>query len=157
MHVNYGITLGLEIHKKLEQLQLEAVSIVTGLPIFTKTEMLYNFRQVGNYYLWDGRAVNFNFCYNIVNKNTPYYLCTLILPTIQSTSVYPLRNANNIILPFCGLSSTIDYFIPSTIKMWNSLDNNIRNLIKIQIRIKENRRNWKSFCPQNIFPMIFGN
>jgi hypothetical protein len=37
--------------QKLEQLQLEAASIVTGLPIFTKTEMLYNLRQVGNYYL----------------------------------------------------------------------------------------------------------
>ena len=41
MPVNYGITVGLGIHKKLEQLQLEAARIVTGLPIFTKTEILY--------------------------------------------------------------------------------------------------------------------
>jgi hypothetical protein len=34
-------------------------------------------RQVGNYYLRDGREGNFNFFYNIVNKNTPNYLCTL--------------------------------------------------------------------------------
>jgi hypothetical protein len=27
--------------------------------------------------------------YNIVNKNTPNYLCTLIPPTMQITSVYP--------------------------------------------------------------------
>jgi hypothetical protein len=39
--VNYGITVGLGIHKKLEQLQLEAARIVTGLPIFIKTEILY--------------------------------------------------------------------------------------------------------------------
>ena len=68
------------------------------------------------------------FFYNIVNTNTPNYLCTLIPPTIQSTSVYPLRNGNDIILPFCWLSSTSDSFIPSTIKMWNSLNNTIRNV-----------------------------
>ena len=43
--------------------------------------------------------------YNIVNKNTPNYLCTLIPPTMQSASVYPLRNGNDIILPFCRLCS----------------------------------------------------
>jgi hypothetical protein len=55
--------------------------------------------------------------YNVVNKNTPNYLCTLIPPTIQRTSVYPLRNGNDIILSFCRLSSTSDSFIPSTIKI----------------------------------------
>jgi len=58
--------------------------------------------------------------YNIVNKNTPNYLCTLISSTIQSTSVYPLRNGNDIILHYCRLSSTSDSFIPFTINMWNS-------------------------------------
>jgi hypothetical protein len=47
---------------------------------------------------------------------------------MQSTSVYPLRNGNDIILPFCRLSSARDSFIPSTIQMWNSLNNNIRNV-----------------------------
>ena len=73
-------------------------------------------------------VINCILFYNIVNKNTPNYLCTLIPPTIQRTSVYPLRNGNDIILPFCRLSSTSDSFIPSTIKMWNSLNNNIRNV-----------------------------
>ena len=52
----------------------------------------------------------------------------MIPPTIQSTAVYPLRNGNDIIIPFCRLSSTRDSFIPSTIKMWNSLNNTIRNV-----------------------------
>jgi hypothetical protein len=55
----------------------------------------------------------------------------LILPTIQHTSVYPLRNGNGIILPFCRLSSTSDSFITSTIQMWNSLNNNIRNVYSL--------------------------
>jgi hypothetical protein len=100
---------GIGNSQKLEQLQLEAARIVTGLPIFTKTEILY--RETG----WE--LLSARRFYNIVNKNTPNYLSTLIPPTIQRTSVYPLRNGNDIILPFCRLSSTSDSFIPSTIKM----------------------------------------
>ena len=61
------------------QLQLEDARIVTGLPIFTKTEILYI--ETG----WELLAVRrkrrkLQFFYNIVNKNTPNYLCTLIPP-----------------------------------------------------------------------------
>ena len=41
--------------------------------------------------------------YNIQNNNDPMYLCDLIPPTIQSTTVYPLRNGSGIIIPFCRL------------------------------------------------------
>jgi LytS/YehU family sensor histidine kinase len=97
------------------------------LTYFHKTEILYI--ETG----WELLSVRrkrrkLQLCYNIVNKNTPNYRCTLIPPTIQSTSVYPLRNENDIILPFFRLSSTKDSFIPSTIKMWNSLNNAIRNV-----------------------------
>jgi hypothetical protein len=118
----YGCELwdncGIGNSQKLEQLQLEAARIVTGLPIFTKTEILY--RETG-WELLSARRKR--------RKLQPFdYLCTLIPPTIQHTSVYPLRNGNDIILPFCRLSSTSDSFISSTIKMWNSLNNNIRNV-----------------------------
>jgi hypothetical protein len=43
--------------------------------------------------------------YNKQNNNAPRYLCDLIPPTIQSTTVYPLRNGSDIIIPFCRLSS----------------------------------------------------
>ena len=97
---------GIGSSQKLEQLQLEAVRIVTGLLIFT-------------------------YFYNMVNANTPNYLCILIAPTIQSASVYPLINGNDITLPFCRLSSTRDSFISSTIKMWNSSNDTIRNVDSI--------------------------
>ena len=98
---------GIGNSQKLEQLHLEAARIVTGLPIFTKTEILYI--KTG----WELLSVRrkrrkLQLFYNIVNKNTPNYRCTLIPPTILSTSVYPLRNVNDIILPFCRLSSTRD-------------------------------------------------
>jgi hypothetical protein len=34
--------------------------------------------------------------YNIQNNNALRYLCDLIPPTIQSTTVYPLRNGSDI-------------------------------------------------------------
>ena len=118
---------GIGNSQKLEQLQLEAARIVTGLPIFTKTEILYKET------CWELLSVRqrrrkLQLFYNKFNKNTPNYLCTLIPPTIQSISVYPSRNWNDIILSFCRLSSTRDSFIPFTIKMWNSLNNTIRNI-----------------------------
>ena len=118
---------GIGNSQKLEQLQLEAATIVTGLTIFSKTEIVY--RETG----WEllsarRKRRKLQLFFNIVNKNTPNYLCTLIPLTIKRPSVYPLRNGNDIILPFCRLSSHSDSFIPSTIKMWNSLNNNIRNV-----------------------------
>jgi hypothetical protein len=35
---------------------------------------------------------------------TPEYLRHLVPPTIQSTTIYPLRNGDNLIVPFCRLS-----------------------------------------------------
>ena len=48
--------------------------------------------------------------------------------TIQSTTIYPLRNGDNLIVPFCRLSITNSSFIPSTVKEWNKLDIAIRKL-----------------------------
>jgi hypothetical protein len=69
--------------------------------------------------------------YNIQNNNASMYLCDLIPPSIQSTTVYPLRNGSDIKMPFCRLSNTYDSFIPSTIRQWNSLDPSLRNVDSI--------------------------
>ena len=92
--------------------------------------------------------------YKIVNKNTPNYLCTLIPPTIQHTSVYLLRNGNDISLPFCRLSSTSESFIPSTIKMWNSLNNNIRSVdtfSKVKFELKKIDETENHSVPKHFF------
>ena len=71
----------------------------------------------------------------------PEYLHHLVPPTIQSTNIYPLRNGNHLIGPFCRLSITNSSLIPSTVKEWNKLDNAIRKLdslskFKNAIRLK---------------------
>jgi hypothetical protein len=58
----------------------------------------------------------------------PNYLRELIPPTVQSTTTYPLRNGSDLIIPFCRLSITTESFIPSTVRLWNRLDQSDRNL-----------------------------
>jgi hypothetical protein len=66
--------------------------------------------------------------YKIYNGLAPQYLHDLIPPTIQSTTIYPLRNGSDLIVPFCRLSSTNLSFIPSSVREWNKLEKSVRNL-----------------------------
>ena len=58
----------------------------------------------------------------------PEYLHHLVPPTMQSTTIYPLQNGDNLIVSFCRLSITNSSVIPSTVKEWNKLDIAIRKL-----------------------------
>ena len=76
---------------KLDQLQLEAARIVTVLPIFANSILIY--KELG----WESlperrKRRKLQMFYNIQNNSAPKYLCDLIPPTIQSATVYPLRN-----------------------------------------------------------------
>ena len=106
---------------KLEKLQLDAARIVTGLPIFTNTT---------GWATLSSRRHNrkLQLFYNIKNGHAPNYLRELIPPIVQSTTIYPLRNGSDLIIPFCRLSITTESFIPSTVKLWNRLDQSDRNL-----------------------------
>ena len=112
---------------KLEKLQLDAARIVTGLPIFTKTDKLYS--ETG-WTTLSSRNHNrkFQLFYNIKNVHAPNSLRELIPATVQSTTIYSLRNGSDLKIPFCRLSITTESFIPSTIKIWNRLDQFDRNL-----------------------------
>ena len=53
----------------------------------------------------------------------PEYLRHLFPPTITRTTIYPLRNGDHLIVPFCKASITNSLFIYSTVKEWNTLSN----------------------------------
>jgi hypothetical protein len=57
----------------------------------------------------------FQLFYNIKNGHAPNCLRELIPPIVQSTTIYPLRNGSDLIIHFCRLSITTEYFIPSTV------------------------------------------
>jgi hypothetical protein len=86
-------------------LQLEAARIVIGLPIFACSILIY--KELG----WDSLAERRKrrqllMFYKIQNNNALRYLCDLIPPTIQSTTVYPLRNGSDI---YNIILQTIEY------------------------------------------------
>lgn len=110
---------------KLEQLQLEAARIVTGLPVFASASKVYS--ELG----WEKLNIRrekrkLNMFYNIQKEQKPDFMYKLIPPKIQSTTTYPLRNGNDFIIPFCRLSLTMNSYIPSTIRLWNNLELEMR-------------------------------
>ena len=65
--------------------------------------------------------------YKMVNHLTPLYLSSLIPPTVNETSRYNLRNANNISTINARTNQYFNSFLPSTIRDWNSRSEEHRN------------------------------
>ena len=106
---------------RLEQGQLNAARIVTGLPVFASLNSLYF--ETG----WETLATRrsnrkLNLMYRIVNCDTPVYLNELLPNRVGHSTSYMLRNMQNFEIPITRSS-----FMPSTLKLWNHLDVNIRN------------------------------
>jgi hypothetical protein len=66
--------------------------------------------------------------YKIINGQVPDYLTELVPPTVADTNNYNLRNRLNISQPSPRLSTHQQSYFPSTIKLWNTLDLNLRQL-----------------------------
>jgi hypothetical protein len=65
--------------------------------------------------------------YKIINGLTPPYLRNLIPPRINATTAHNLRNQTDFRIPLFRTSQASHSFIPSTLKIWNSLDPQIKN------------------------------
>ena len=105
----------------LKKLQNEAARIVTGLTRSISLENLY--RECGWKSLF-GRRNNHKLCfmYKSVNGQVPSYITDIIPPLVRETTNYPLRNQNNITVPFCRTELYRKSCIPSSISLWNNLD-----------------------------------
>jgi hypothetical protein len=71
---------------------------------------------------------NLTLFYKIYNNLAPEYLSDLKPPTVSETSNYYLRNSQNISQQANRLALLQQSFFPSTIKLWNTLDLNIRQI-----------------------------
>jgi hypothetical protein len=88
---------------RLEQLQLEADRIVTGLTAYASLSSLY--AETGREKLNTRRKIRkLSLFYNIVKGDTPDYLSDLLPRTVNQTNNYNLRNANNFTIPRCRLT-----------------------------------------------------
>ena len=112
---------------RLEQVKFNASRIVTGLPIFASKRALYY--ETGWETLAERRKIR-KLClmYKKVNNDTPTYLNELLPNRVNKTNNYKLRNRNNFEIPFSRLCSFESSFFPSTLKLWNELDLEIRTV-----------------------------
>ena len=111
---------------RLEHIQLTAARIVTGLPVFASVNSLY--LETG----WESSAESrknkkLSLMYKTVNNGAPLYLSDLLPRRVEAASNYNLRNSQNFGIPFTRLCSFETSFFPSTIRLWNNLDNPTRN------------------------------
>ena len=112
---------------RLEQVQLTAARIVTGLPTFSSLCSLYS--ETGWETLAERRRnKKFTLLHKIINNKAPVYLQDLLPDTVGPTSSYDLRNSANFEVPFTRLCSFETSFFPSTLKLWNELDLCIRSI-----------------------------
>ena len=112
---------------RLEQVQLNAARIVTGLPVFASLRSLYY--ETG----WEtlaerSRRRKLTLIYKIVNNDASSYLRNLLPNRVDETSTYNLRNNNGFVIPFSRLCSYESSFFPSTLKLWNNLGTQVRTL-----------------------------
>ena len=121
---------------RLEKVQIEVARIVCGFPSYASIWSIY--KETG----WDKLKVrrednNLTLLYKIYKNLAPEYLSDLIPPTVSETSNYYLRNSQNISQQANRLALLQQSFFPSTIKLWNTLDLNIRqNPILAQFKSK---------------------
>ena len=110
----------------LQKVQNEAARIVTGLTRSVSIENLY--RECWWVSLEERRRQQkFIFMYKSVNGLVLSYISDLMPPPIHETTNYPLRDQNNITVPFCRTEIARKSCIPSSITLWNSLDEELRN------------------------------
>jgi hypothetical protein len=100
--------------------QIEAARIVCGFPCYASIASIY--KETGL------EVKNLTLFYQIMNNLAPDYLSDLIPPTASETSNYYLRNSQNISQQANRLALLQQSFFSSTIKLWNTLDLNIRQI-----------------------------
>ena len=128
-----------ENRKQLENINKEAARIITGGTKLCSIQKLYD--DTGLQTLQTRRnQAKITHLYKIINGLAPQYLRNLIPQTVQTTSRYPLRNMNNLILPAASTEYYTKSYFPSTIREWNTMDLTVRkspslNAFKLQINI----------------------
>ena len=127
MLVNFGMGVQMSVKRNSKKIQYEAARIVTGLPRYASIESLLF--ETG----WEHLSVRrerrkLALFYRIHNRITPAYLSDCLTPLVSTVSTYNLRNSSNYVTPATRLDSHLRSFFPSTIRLWNNLDIDLRNV-----------------------------
>ena len=117
---------------ELEKIQNEAARIVTGATKLVSINSLL--LETGWETLFSRRNKHkLTFFYKMQNDLSPDYLCSLVPPTIGSTSSYPLRNANDLQIIYANSQLYYNSFLPSAVRELNELPEQTRNSSSLNI------------------------
>ena len=134
----------------LQKIQNEAARLVTGLTRSVSLENL--FKECGWTTLSKRRQQHkLSFMYKVNNGIVPSYIQDLIPPLVSEISNYPLRNNRNISVPFNRTSISQKSCIPSSIRLWNSLEDDLKNLSTLQTFKKHMTSSFNNSCVPSHF------
>ena len=110
----------------LEKIQHEAARIVTGLTRSVSIEKL--FTECSWTTLINRRIQQkMTFMYKVSNQLVPSYISDIMQPLVSDVSNYPLRNSSNYSVPYTRTEVSRRSCVPSSVSLWNNLDETIRN------------------------------
>lgn len=114
----------------LESVQIEAGRIITGLRRTSSRQNLYN--ELGWETLSDRRKKHkVTLMYKILNNYTPKYLYDMVEQCLPVSHNYSLRNNNLFHIPITRTVAYYNSFLPSTVKLWNTLPNSLKSATSI--------------------------
>lgn len=125
---------------ELEKIQYEAARIVTGATRLVSINSL--FIETGWESLSSRRKKHkLLLFYKMKNNLSPDYLSVLVPPTVGSITRYPLRNAENLLTVQASSQQYYNSFLPTAVRDWNDLSEEIRNvpnLLSLKKKLNEN-------------------
>ena len=111
----------------LQTIQNIAARLVKGLTRSVSLENLY--KECGFATLSQQRQQHkLSFMFNVNTVMIPSYIPDLIPPLVSKVSDYPLRNNRNITVPYNRTSISHKSCIPSSIRLWNPLTDDLKEL-----------------------------
>ena len=115
---------------ELNKIQNEASRIATGATALVSLNELK--KEIGWVSLEDRRKEHkLILMYKMINNSSPQYLSSLVPPLVGEVSQYNLRNSRSLTLPRCRTKLYSDSFLPSTVRDWNDLPDEIKALPSI--------------------------
>ena len=114
----------------MESVQRQAAIAATRA--YKNTSNTYLLPECGLESLQDRRTkAKLTLMFKIRRGKTPDYLRILLPKDVGENQAYNLRNSQNIRLPKITKNYFLKSFIPSTIKSWNLLSENLRNIAEV--------------------------
>ena len=117
------------VSNRLEKTQRSAALACTGA--YKDTSQVSLLKELG-WPTMSKRREYYKLCqlYKIINNACPQYVVDSF-PLNKPDMPYQLRNADNLLVPRTRTSIFRKSFLPSTIRLWNLLDNTVRNCISL--------------------------